>query len=144
MLEEIRAGGFLEHAQVHGNLYGTSLNSIREVEKEGKICVFDIDVDGLKQVIARTPEGSLNRVGIIPLSMEDLEYRLRGRATDSENSIRRRIQAATQEIKAIEEGNKMVDAIIKNEDSWKVGFPALLEILYKWYPEIRSNSETSR
>ena len=122
MEQAIERGEFLEHAVVHGNLYGTSFQAVKNIEDAGKICVLDIDVFGLRQIIAATPVGSLNRVGILPISVEDLERRLRGRGTETEESVNKRLLAAREEIRSIQE-DEIVDAIIINEDSWKHGYP---------------------
>jgi guanylate kinase len=50
MSGQVAAGMFLEHAQVHGNMYGTSLAAVARVSSEGKHCVLDIDVQGAQQV----------------------------------------------------------------------------------------------
>jgi guanylate kinase len=50
MSAQVAAGMFLEHAQVHGNMYGTSLAAVARVSSEGKHCVLDIDVQGAQQV----------------------------------------------------------------------------------------------
>lgn len=50
MKEQVAAGLFLEHAEVHGNMYGTSLAGVADVSNQGKHCVLDIDVQGAQQV----------------------------------------------------------------------------------------------
>lgn len=55
LTEAIEAGGFLEHAMVHGNLYGTSFDAIRRVQESKKICILDIDA----QVSGRCRPGLL-------------------------------------------------------------------------------------
>ena len=51
--EDIKAGNFLEYAEVHGNYYGTSLKPVREALAEGKLVIFDIDVQGHRLVRAK-------------------------------------------------------------------------------------------
>jgi len=53
MAQEIAAGGFLEHAEVHGNLYGTSRKSLQEVASQGKMPILDVDVQGLVRSVRR-------------------------------------------------------------------------------------------
>jgi guanylate kinase len=122
MKAAIERGEFLEHAVVHGNLYGTSFKTIKDIENTGRVCVLDIDVFGLRQIMNATATGSVYRVGILPVSIEDLEKRLRGRGTESEENIRKRLLAANEEVRSITDDN-IVDASIRNEDSWKQGYP---------------------
>ena len=122
MRRAIENGEFLEHAVVHGNLYGTSFDTLKLIEDSGRICVLDIDVNGLRQIIRATKPSTLNRVGIVPVSMEDLEKRLRGRGTETEENVRKRLMSAKGEIHAILHDH-IVDLVIHNVESWKVGYP---------------------
>lgn len=79
-------GLFLEHAHVHGNVYGTSLAAVRRVREQGKVCVLDIDVQGARSV-KRAALGAAF-VFIAPPSMGALEERLRGRGTETDASAR--------------------------------------------------------
>jgi guanylate kinase len=105
--EEMRAGiasgRFLEHATVHGNLYGTSFAAVRAVQEAGKVCVLDIDVQGVVAVKAAAAEGRLQGldplyVFVAPPSLEALEARLRGRNTETEEQLRRRLGNAAREV----------------------------------------------
>jgi guanylate kinase len=89
-------GGFVEWAQVHDNLYGTPRSFLQERLDEGKSVVLNIDVQGGLLVREAYPEALL--VFVLPPSMEDLERRLRKRATDSDEVIRRRLETARQEL----------------------------------------------
>jgi len=88
-------GEFLEWAQVHDNLYGTSK---REVERAhgARGLIFDIDHQGARQIRSAHPEAI--SVFILPPSMPVLERRLRGRASDSEPAVERRFRVAREEI----------------------------------------------
>lgn len=100
MLVEIEEGKFLEHANVHGNLYGTSFASIHAVQDTDKICVLDIDVQGV-QTLRHSPHLNQNRivfVMLVPPSVEVLGQRLRARKTDSEEVIARRLENAKTEL----------------------------------------------
>jgi len=108
---EIAAGEFLEYAQVHGNYYGTSLRPVREALKEGKLVIFDIDVQGHR--LARAKMGDLiTSAFITPPSLAELERRLAARSTDDPETIRRRLENARQEIQALEE----YDFLIVNDE----------------------------
>ncbi|CAE7667529.1 guk1 [Symbiodinium sp. KB8] len=97
--EAIDAGGFLEHAKVHGNYYGTSKAAVADVQRDGRICILDIDVQGVQQVQDQHFEVS-KYIFIEPPSVEDLEHRLRKRGTETEKRIRKRVGAAAGEIEA--------------------------------------------
>uniref|UniRef100_A0A7S4N112 UMP-CMP kinase n=1 Tax=Guillardia theta TaxID=55529 RepID=A0A7S4N112_GUITH len=101
MEEEIEKGNFIEHAEVHGNLYGTSKASVIDVTKQGKICILDIDVQGCRLVRRAKLDGVF--VFIAPPSMEDLESRLRGRGTETEEKILKRLEGAKAEMEAKDE-----------------------------------------
>lgn len=89
---------FLEWAHVHGNSYGTSLGEIERAKSDPNCSgiIFDIDYQGARQIRAKVPEAVA--VFILPPSMEELERRLRGRASDSEDVVRKRFAVAHVEI----------------------------------------------
>lgn len=88
----IGAGELLEHAEVFGNYYGTGREQVEQHTRAGRNVLLDIDWQGARQVRAAMPESVL--VFIMPPSLDELEQRLRGRATDSEEVIRRRLSEA--------------------------------------------------
>lgn len=100
--EDIKAGNFLEYAKVHGNYYGTSLKPVREALEEGKLVIFDIDVQGHRLVRAKMNDITTSAF-ITPPTLKALEERLRARCTDDENVIINRIENAKDEIKALGE-----------------------------------------
>lgn len=100
--EDIKAGNFLEYAQVHGNYYGTSLKPVREALQEGKLVIFDIDVQGHRLVRAKMNDITTSAF-ITPPTLVSLEERLRARSTDNEEVIVGRIHNAKEEIKALGE-----------------------------------------
>lgn len=88
----IAGGELLEHAEVFGNYYGTGRAQIERHTRAGHNVILDIDWQGARQVRARMPQSVL--IFIMPPSLAELERRLRGRATDSEEVIRRRLSEA--------------------------------------------------
>ena len=96
--EKVRGGSFLEWAEVHGNYYGTSLTEIIRAEQDPKCAgiIFDIDFQGARQIRARIPD--VVPIFILPPSMAELERRLRGRGSESEEAIARRFSGAKREI----------------------------------------------
>ena len=93
----VGADAFVEWAEVHGNLYGTSVQEIECARENCGGVLFDVDYQGARQIRARYSEAI--SVFILPPSLDELERRLRKRASDSEESIKRRLQAALGEIK---------------------------------------------
>jgi guanylate kinase len=103
-------GEFLESAEVHGNLYGTSRAWIEGQIAAGRDVVFEIDLQGALQLRALFPDAVA--VFILPPSMAELERRLRGRGTEDGAVVERRLRAAATEIR----GAAMFDYAIINAD----------------------------
>ncbi len=92
----IGEGGFLEWAEVYGNYYGTPLKKIQERLAEGQDILLEIDTQGALKVMEKCPEGVF--IFLLPPSLEELERRIRGRGTETEESIIKRLGAARKEI----------------------------------------------
>ena len=95
--EQVAAGAFAEWAEVHGHRYGTLRATVDDALRRGTVTVFDIDVQGGSQILERWPRDAVT-VLVIPPSPEELERRLRGRSTESDEAIRRRLAAARAEV----------------------------------------------
>ena len=96
--EGLRAGRFLEHAEVYGNLYGTPRDQVEEGIEKGQELLLNIDVQGARQIReSGIPE--LMTIFIDAPSEEELERRLLNRASDSEEIVRRRLETARAERK---------------------------------------------
>lgn len=95
----IQANEFLEYAEYSGNYYGTSLKVIEEKQAAGIDVLLDIEVQGAANVRAKCPDAIL--VFTIPPTYAELERRLRGRKTDDEEMIRKRLNRALEEIREI-------------------------------------------
>jgi guanylate kinase len=108
---DIQKGNFLEYAKVHDNYYGTSLNPVNAALKEGKLVIFDIDVQG-HTLIREKLDDITTSAFITPSSLEELERRLKERSTDEDTIIKNRIKNAKEEILMI----KAYDFIIINDD----------------------------
>ena len=91
----IREERLLEHAEYVGNFYGTPLDPVLEHLAQGDDVILEIEIQGAKQVKARYPEAAL--VFIAPPSFDELERRLRGRGTETEETILRRMDTARRE-----------------------------------------------
>ncbi len=105
--EDIKAGNFLEYATVHGNYYGTSLKPVHKALSEGKLVIFDIDVQGHRLVQAKMSD-IVTSAFITPPSLQELEKRLYARSTDKDSVIEKRIENAKEEIKAISEFDYLI------------------------------------
>ncbi len=99
-LDMIEREEFLEHARVHGHLYGTPRKPVEQELARGQDALCDIDVQGAAQMKESRPDAVL--VFVLPPSREELERRLRGRKTESEEALRRRLDAAMDELRAAE------------------------------------------
>ncbi|MBI9019832.1 MAG: guanylate kinase [Verrucomicrobia bacterium] len=105
--ERVRNGEFLEHAEVHGNFYGTLKTTVQQALTEGRDLIMDIDVQGAAQIRKAceklAPEDVLRKgfvdIFIAPPSMEELRRRLRGRSTDTDEVIEKRMRNAEEEMK---------------------------------------------
>jgi guanylate kinase len=104
------ADGFLEHAEYGGNAYGTSWKAIEEPLELGHDVVLEIEVQGAAQVRDRRPSACL--IFLLPPSLEVLEDRLRGRGTDEESVIQRRMALVDRELAAA----KIFDYAVVNDD----------------------------
>ena len=108
---DIKDNYFLEHALVHGNYYGTSLKPVKEALEEGKLVIFDIDVQGHRLVRAKMGD-FVTSAFITPPTLKELEKRLYARATDDISIIERRVENAKEEITAVNE----FDFVIINDE----------------------------
>lgn len=98
---DVKSGHFLEHAEVHGNCYGTLLTEVLGFINAGKDVVMDIDVQGAAQVRACTDPAvrhALVDLFVMPPSEEELHERLSGRGTDAEDVIALRMENALGEM----------------------------------------------
>jgi guanylate kinase len=100
-LGKVEAGDFIEHAEVHGNYYGTLRSEVVERLEKGVDVVMDIDVQGAAQVRASEDvliQKSLVDLFVMPPSEKELAARLTGRGTDSEEVISLRLRNAIEEM----------------------------------------------
>ena len=102
---------FAEWAVVHGNRYGTSIATVQQSIAGGSDCLFDVDYQGGRQIRRLWPTDSV-LCFILPPSMEELESRLRRRATDAPDVIERRLAMACKELEHYGE----YDYLVVNDD----------------------------
>lgn len=106
----VKAGEFLEWAEFCNHYYGTPMAYITEALEKGQVVAMDIDIQGARQVKEKMPEAVF--VFLLPPTMAELESRLRGRSSDSDTAIRRRLHTALSELKAGIE----YDYVIRNDE----------------------------
>ena len=111
--KKIAEGGFLEYANVYGNYYGTPLGKIEERLAEGVDILLEIDTQGALSVMDKCPDGLF--IFLVPPSLAELERRIRGRGSETEESLQKRMGSARKEI---EDGKKygygVVNDTVKN------------------------------
>ena len=128
---------FLEYAEVHGNCYGTSRDSVEKILFKGRDIVLEIDWQGANQV--RGIFDNCCSVFILPPSKDELQRRLIKRGQDNENIIKKRLSAAQEEMKHYKEA----DFIIVNDD-FQTSCSRLKAILGKHTECIATNTEDSQ
>lgn len=122
--KKISLNEFLEYAKVHSNYYGTRKSVVDQGLKEGKILLFDLDVQGCDSMKKAYPEAKI--IFIEPPSIEVLEERLRGRGTERPEVIEERLQNAKNELQRKDD----FDFLVMNDDFDKA-FERLKEVTSK-------------
>jgi guanylate kinase len=131
MKQAIQQGKFIEYAQVHTNYYGTSYAAVERIQSSGKICILDIDIQGVQNV--KKSQLDCHYLFITPPSLAELESRLRGRGTETEEKIRIRTENAKKELEyGLQEGN--FNAVIVN-DTVESAIIRALSYVEEWYKE---------
>jgi len=133
MQKAIANDEFIEHATFAGNMYGTSKAAVETVMERGLICILDIDVQGV--ISMKKTSFNSNYVFIMPPNTKVLEERLKGRGTETEDSLKKRLDLATRDMEYGQtEGN--FDIIIVNDDL-DTAYASLMEFLKEKYTEIQ-------
>ncbi|MGZ0656956.1 guanylate kinase [Coraliomargarita sp. W4R53] len=125
---KIEAGEFYEYAHVHSNLYGTLKSEVKDKLATGTDLLLNIDVQGaaqMRETAQNDPllKGKVTTVFIMPPTIEELEARLRGRGTDAEDEVQRRMQVAAEEIQQAPHYDHTILSASRDED-----FAALMAI----------------
>ena len=106
----IRDGRMLEWARVYGNLYGTPISEVEKAQKDGKVLLLDIEIDGVEQLREKGIKGVY--IQIVPPSIDELKRRLQKRGTESEDMVERRLERAAKELARKE----LFDFVVANDD----------------------------
>lgn len=117
----IADGDFYEYAKVHDRYYGTSKKAVRDSLAAGNDLILIIDVQGAaawKKIAAENGEiaEKLTSIFIAPNSIDELRSRLKGRATESEADIERRMKTAVDEFKQADNFDRRIESKSKDED----------------------------
>jgi len=121
----IEQGRYLEYAEVFGNYYGTSRSRVEALWAKGRSVLLEIDVQGAAQIARQYPEAC--SIFILPPSMAVLAKRLRNRASDADDVIRRRLSEARGEIEACSDFSWMVV-----NDDFSTALEELVAIVTAW------------
>ncbi len=105
-LKELEAGLFLEHAEVHGKLYGTPLSAIIHPLEESKVLLLIIDIDGARQI--RKLDLDVFSIFLAPPSQQELIERLKSRATEDQEKLRLRLERVERELGSAQEYDKVI------------------------------------
>ncbi|XP_054374891.1 guanylate kinase isoform X10 [Pongo pygmaeus] len=125
MQRDIAAGDFIEHAEFSGNLYGTSKAAVQAVQAMNRICVLDVDLQGVRNIKATDLRPIY--ISVQPPSLHVLEQRLRRRNTETEESLAKRLAAAQADMESSKEPG-LFDVVIVN-DSLDQAYAELKEAL---------------
>ncbi|EER28188.1 guanylate kinase [Coccidioides posadasii str. Silveira] len=112
-LNLVDEGGFIEYAQFGGNYYGTSTMAVKNISEKGRVCILDIEMEGVKQV--KKTDLNARFLFLAPPSIEELERRLRGRGTETEDSLSKRLAQASNELEYAKQPGAH-DKIVVNDD----------------------------
>lgn len=104
-------GEFLEYAEVHGNMYGTSLLESEKISRSGKDLIVEIDVQGALQILEKCPDECIS-IFILPPSFEILQARLTARGTEGQTELTTRLKNAFNEVQQY----KKFKYVVVNED----------------------------
>ena len=102
----IEEDSLLEWAEVHGYLYGTPRANLEAAQRDGKQLILDIDVQGARQLVEAVPDSIA--IFLLQPSFDVLLGRLKGRKSEDEERVRRRLQTATSELEAVGEFKHVV------------------------------------
>ncbi len=108
--KNIKEEKFLEYAYFCGNYYGTLIDFVDKLRNEGKNVIVEIETNGAKQIISKLNGNDEISIFIIPPSLEELEKRIRGRKTETEDVIKQRMEKAKEELKL----QKLYDFVVQN------------------------------
>lgn len=108
----IESGNLLEWAEFVGNRYGTPKDKVEETRNTGKNVLLEIEVKGTSQVLEKVQGDDVISIFIAPPSIEELEKRIRGRSTETDDVVKARLARAIQEL----DYKKQYKYVVVNDD----------------------------
>jgi guanylate kinase len=124
---KIKNNKLVEYEEIYGNYYGTLKSEVDRAIEAGEKLIFDIDVKGALSLRAAYPEESL-LIFISPPSVEELERRLRGRSTESDEDISRRVSRAKMEMEYAEKFDYVVVNKVLKEAKEEIEYIVIKEM----------------
>uniref|UniRef100_A0AAF5PZS3 guanylate kinase n=3 Tax=Wuchereria bancrofti TaxID=6293 RepID=A0AAF5PZS3_WUCBA len=112
--EMIKDDEFLEYATFGGNIYGTSKKALEDISKAGCICILDVELQGVRSIHKCGLDAKY--ILIKAPSLEILEQRLRARETETEESLKKRMKHAEDDLNAVDAEPTLFDFVIVNDD----------------------------
>ncbi|VDM03946.1 unnamed protein product [Schistocephalus solidus] len=118
MKRGISEGKFLEYATFAGNIYGTPREAVTSVLESGRICILDVDANGVRSIYSAQPPLNARFVFIGPPSLAELEKRLRHRGTETEEKLQARLKRAAVDMDFAysQEGRNIFNLYIINDN----------------------------
>jgi|ERR1712174_13203 len=139
MQEEIAKNNFIEYAEFANKMYGTSKKSINDVLESNRICILDIDEQGVKNL--KSQENMPAKfIFISPPSIEELQKRLNSRGTETAETLKARMDTATSAIEYSKEKGAY-DCVIVNDDL-ETAYKNLKDYLVASFPELLSGNNS--
>ena len=147
--ELLKEGAFLEYAKVYDNYYGTPKKHVMDLLDQGKSVLLEIDIQGAMQVKERYSDAIF--IYIVPPSLTELSARLRGRATDSEEVIDKRLSLACSELALahrydyivvnddLDEATEKTASILRAESCKISRNKEKIQFIYKQYMDSKEN-----
>jgi len=133
--QDIESGVFVEHAVFAGNMYGTSFRALNDVAASGKVPVLELDMQGAIQ-LHENPCITPTFCFIKPPSYEELANRLKGRGTESQDKVQRRLNQAKEELEFIESpAGSFFHIVFVNNDLEK-SYKHFTDRLLVYYPHL--------
>lgn len=130
MEAQIKHGEFIEHAIVHGNLYGTSFAAVEAVAKTGDVCVFEVDIQGCETLRPLNPF----YIFVSPPSFADLKERLTIRGSETASTLATRLATAQRELEAMKKFTPVHCHIINSD--FETAYQAFRANLQQLYPSL--------
>ena len=131
---DVADGQFIEYASVHSNYYGTSIASVRAISQSGRVPVLEVDVQGAEKLLST--DLAPYYFFILPPSFEALRERLVGRGSETDDTMRVRLETAKKELDFAERRSDIFHVKLVNDDLERT-YAQLKDELRKCYPHMQ-------